>query len=86
MDVLSDTDDEEERMDCVHDIHHHIDGAEADAESEEEDNYYNITNDTFHNQEMETERRNHSQGDNISDNDGDIEDADGQETERHMRP
>ena len=49
LDLLSDTDDEEERLDCVHDIHHHIDGAEADAEEEEEDDYYNITNDTFKN-------------------------------------
>ena len=46
MDVLSESDDEEERLDCVHDIHRHMDGAEADAE-EEEDDYYNVTDDTF---------------------------------------
>lgn len=39
LDLLSDTDDEEERLDCVHDIHRHMDGAEADAEEEEEDYY-----------------------------------------------
>jgi hypothetical protein len=63
MDVLSETDDEEERLDCVHDIHHHFDGAEADGESEEEDNYYNVTNDTYHH-EIETERRGHSRAEN----------------------
>lgn len=88
LDLLSDTDDEEERLDCVHDIHGHIDGAEADAEEEEEDDYYNITNDTFKNHQQDTERRGHSQNmdDNMSDNDGDIEDADGLETERQIRP
>lgn len=37
MDLPSDTDDEEERLDCVHDIHIAMDGDEADAEEEEED-------------------------------------------------
>lgn len=36
MDMPSDTDDEEERLDCVHDIHR-MDGDEADAEEEESD-------------------------------------------------
>lgn len=57
MDVLSESDDEEERMDCVHDIHRHVDGAEADAEEEEEDDYYNVTNDTFQQHGNDTERR-----------------------------
>jgi hypothetical protein len=34
-----------------------MDGAEADAEEEEEDDYYNITNDTFQVHEQDTERR-----------------------------
>ena len=34
MDLPSESDDEEERLDCVHDIHG--DGEEADAEDEEE--------------------------------------------------
>lgn len=41
-DVLSETDDEDERMDCVHDIHTHNDGAEADVEEEEETEYYQV--------------------------------------------
>lgn len=47
MDVLSETDDEDERMDCVHDIYTHMDGVEADAEEEEEPEYYNVGDDTF---------------------------------------
>jgi hypothetical protein len=46
MDVMSETDDEEERMDCVHDIHQPMDGMEADSEYEEND-YYNGQDDTF---------------------------------------
>ena len=34
MDLPSESDDEEERLDCVHDIHE--DGVEADIEDEEE--------------------------------------------------
>jgi hypothetical protein len=81
LDVLSESDDEEERMDCVHDIHRHMDGAEADAEEEEEYDYANVTNDTFQHG-IDTERR----GQSDSDMDGDNDDSDGRETERWTRP
>ena len=67
----------------MHDIHVGVDGEEADAEEEEEDQY-RVTDDTF--AEQDTERRNHEMEDNMSENDGDIEDADGMETERRIRP
>lgn len=76
-DLPSDTDDEEERLDCVHDIHG--DGDEADVEADGDDEIeirggIEIQDDTL----LETERP------IINDTsmDGDIEDADGQETER----
>ena len=59
-----------------------MDGDEADAEEEEED-LRQLTYDTLQEQqELDTERR----VDHTSDNDGDIEDADGLETERRTRP
>jgi hypothetical protein len=81
MDVMSETDDEEERMDCVHDIHGHMDGVEADAEYEEAD-YYNVQDDTFQGTEPDTERRELGQQE-MSDEDYDPEER---ETERRARP
>lgn len=43
-----------------------------------------MTDETF--QDQDTERRNHEMEENMSENDGDIEDADGMETERRTRP
>jgi hypothetical protein len=63
-------------MDCVHEINRHMDGAEADAE-EEEDDYYNVTNDTFQHGN-DTERK--------SDSDMEGDDSDGRDTERRTRP
>lgn len=39
VDVLSDTDDEDERMDCVHDINTMMEGVDADAEQEEDTDF-----------------------------------------------
>lgn len=89
MDLPSESDDEEERLDCVHDIHG--DGEEADIETEEEsmdkvriwhqNNQASISkpeDDTL----LETERRDNG---NDTSRDGDIEDVDGMETERLNR-
>lgn len=43
-----------------------------------------MTDDTFLEQDQDTERRGEDQ--DMSDNDGDIEDAEGMETERRTRP
>ena len=89
MDLPSESDDEEERLDCVHDIHG--DGEEADIEDEEESQdkvrIWNQNNQASISKDeedtlLETERRNNG---NDSSMDGDIEDADGMETERRNR-
>ena len=85
----SESDDEDEVRDCVHDIHG--DGEEADIEDEEESQdkvrIWNQNNQTSISKDeedsvLETERRNNG---NDSSMDGDIEDADGMETERRNR-
>ena len=42
--MLSESDDEEERLDCVHEIYRHVGGTEPEVEEEE---YLIETNDTF---------------------------------------
>ena len=88
LDLPSESDDEEERLDCVHDIHG--DGDEADAEDEVESQdkvlmYHQnnqLSKEEDSDSQLETERRN---GGNDSSMDGDIEDADGMDTERMNR-
>lgn len=69
----SETDDEEERLDCVHDIHG--DGEEADVEEVDGDD----DEKEYGNDETLLDDRLII---NDSSMDGDIEDADGQDTER----
>ena len=76
-DLPSDTDDEEERLDCVHDIH--ADADEADVKAEHlDDSKGRVVVEANEDTLLETERP------IVHDSsmDGDIEDADGQETER----
>lgn len=81
MDLPSDTDDEEERLDCVHAIN----GDEADAEQDESEGDYTDQRQPFDQTTEDsiliTERRAVCD----EDMDGDIEDADGLETERRDR-
>lgn len=74
MDLPSDTDDEEERLDCVHDIRQNQEEPEIPQHAYEDA-------DVLSNSEtnLSTERR---QEVNDEDMDGDVEDADGLETER----
>ena len=91
MDLPSDSEDEEERMDLVHAIHG--DGTEADAEEEEEDTHSEKFNDRGPSMGAPSNHYNDADADdtilmterrtlNDEDMDGDIEDADGLETER----
>ena len=70
--VPSDTDDEEERLDCVHDIHG--DGDEADVEE--------IGGDYEEEKHHNDDDRPHINDSSI---DGDIDDADGQDTDRRIQ-
>lgn len=72
-DVLSESDDEEERLDCVHEIYRHVGGTEPEVDEEE---YFFETNDTFVQHDMSGQDITRTLGGNLSDNDGDVEDTD----------
>ena len=83
----TDDDDDEERLDCVHDIHN--DGEEADVEEvEDDDDEIDLIQGSEHQVNMmheETLIEDQRPLVNDSSMDGDIEDADGNDTERERR-
>jgi hypothetical protein len=80
-DVLSESDDEEERLDCVHEIYRHVGTTEPEAD---EDEYFFETNDTFIQHDTSGRDIGRTLAGNMSENDGDVEDSD-DSNERSVR-